>query len=99
MVSLNALEEELIDMASKNGWIKEVIEGPSLAIGVNEKLDKPAIVLFTAFTVSRDQVNMGLRESGFGRIMKISEVRQLPEIPLNSTGKTHYRKLNEMACT
>ncbi len=99
MVSLNALEEEIYEIAKKNEWIKEVIEGPALAIGVNEKLDKPAIILFTAFFASRDQVNMGLRESGFGRIMKISEVRQLPEIPLNSTGKVHYRKLNEMAST
>lgn len=97
MVSLNALEEELLEIARKNEWIKEVIEGPALSIGVNEKLEKPAIILFTAFPVTRDQVNMGLRESGFGRIMKISEVRQLPEIPLNSTGKTNFRKLNELA--
>lgn len=97
MVSLNALEEEIYEISKRNGWIKEVIEGPALAIGVNEKLDKPAIILFTAFPLTKDHVNMGLRESGFGRIMKISEVRQLAEIPLNSTGKVHYRKLNEMA--
>jgi acyl-coenzyme A synthetase/AMP-(fatty) acid ligase len=66
---------------------------------VNESQDKPSIVLFTAFHATKEQVNQGLRESGFGRIMKISHVVQVPEIPLNSTGKVHYRRLNEMATT
>jgi len=99
MVSLNALEEELLELSKRHHWIKEVIEGPSLAIGVNESQDKPSIVLFTAFHATKEQVNQGLRESGFGRIMKISHVVQVPEIPLNSTGKVHYRRLNEMATT
>ncbi|MEI8300245.1 MAG: AMP-binding protein, partial [Chlamydiota bacterium] len=98
MVSLNALEEELMIIAKKEGWTDPSMQETSLAIGVNEKLDKPAIVLFTTFAVTRDQVNMGLRESGFGRIMKISEVKKVKEIPITGTGKVHYRQLNEWAC-
>jgi len=98
MVSLNALEEELMIIAKKEGWTDPTMQETSLAIGVNEKLDKPAIVLFTTFAVTRDQVNMGLRESGFGRIMKISEVKKVKEIPITGTGKVHYRQLNEWAC-
>lgn len=98
MVSLNALEEELLVAARTHSWYeKGVQEGVPLAIGVNEALDRPAIVLFTTFPATREQVNGALRESGFGRIMKISEVRQIKEIPITGTGKIHYRKLNELA--
>lgn len=97
MVSLNALEEELLEIARKNQWIKKAVEGPTLAIGVDETSDRPAIILFTTFPVTKDLVNMGLRESGFGRIMKITDVRELKEIPMTGTGKIHYRKLNELA--
>lgn len=97
MISLNALEEELVEIAKKDQWAKEVVEGPILAIGVNEIPERPAIILFTTFAVTKDDVNMGLRESGFGRIMKITDVRQLKEIPMTSTGKVHYRRLNELA--
>jgi long-chain-fatty-acid--[acyl-carrier-protein] ligase len=96
MVSLNALEEELVEIAKRNHWTKGK-QDPLLAIGVNETLERPTIVLFATFDVSKEQVNMGLRESGFGRIMKISDVKQLKEIPMTSTGKVHYRKLNEIA--
>lgn len=99
MISLNALEEELMEIARKQEWIKEIIEGPTLAIGIDETPDRPSIVLFTTFPVTRDQVNMALRESGFGRIMKITDVRQLKEVPITGTGKVHYRKLNELAST
>lgn len=99
MVSLNALEEELMEISRKHDWIKNVAEGPTLAIGIDETPDRPSIVLFTTFPVTRDQVNMSLRESGFGRIMKITDVRQLKEIPITGTGKVHYRKLNELAST
>jgi len=97
MVSLSALEEELVAIARKNKWLKEGQEGPALSIGVSESSERPNIVLFTTFAVTKDEVNMGLRESGFGRIMKITEVKQLKEIPVTGAGKIHYRRLNELA--
>jgi long-chain-fatty-acid--[acyl-carrier-protein] ligase len=97
MISLNALEEELMVMAYKNHWVTDAVEGPILSIGIKDTLDRPAIVLFTTFSVTKDQVNMALRESGFGRIMKITEVKQLKTIPMTGAGKVHYRRLNELA--
>lgn len=97
MISLNALEEELVEIAKKNAWIKGESEGPILSIGIDDSSDRPSIVLFTTFSVTKDQVNMALRESGFGRIMKITEVKHLKEIPVTGAGKIHYRRLNELA--
>ncbi len=96
MVSLSSIEEELIRCALQKGWTQGA-EGPSLAIAVAEANgDKPQIVVFSTFEVSKEALNDALRESGFGRIIKIADVRKLDQIPLTGTGKTHYRALQEM---
>ena len=97
MISLNALEEEVQTLALKNKWVSPDEEKVSLAIGVDESKDRPQIVLFATFEASKDAINFALRESGFGRIMKLSAVKTLPEIPITGTGKIHYRKLNQLA--
>lgn len=97
MVSLGALEDELTHHAKKQGWIPENEETPQLAVGAVEKeVDKPVLVLFTTFPVSEKEINQALRDSGFGRIVKIQEVRQIPEIPMTGTGKVQFRRINEM---
>ncbi|MGC2595078.1 MAG: AMP-binding protein [Rhabdochlamydiaceae bacterium] len=97
MVSLGGLEEELIQIAREKSWVKGDHEGPPLAVGVREKeSDKPMIVLFTTFPITKEDVNSALKSSGMGRIVKISEVRTLEQIPLTGTGKTHYRLLDEI---
>jgi long-chain-fatty-acid--[acyl-carrier-protein] ligase len=97
MVSLGGLEEELLRVAVNKQWIKGQEEGPSLAVSVREKeTDKPAIVLFTSFAISVEEINAALKDCGLGRIVKISEVRTLDQIPLTGTGKTHYRLLDEI---
>ncbi len=97
MVSLSSIEEELLKVAQQKGWIKGAIEGPPLAIAVLEANgDKPQIIVFTAFEISKDILNDALREGGFGRIVKIADVKKLPQIPLTGTGKTNYRALQEM---
>lgn len=97
MVSLGGLEEELFKMAKMKNWRGVQSDGPSLAVSVREKeTDKPLIILYTTFDISKEEVNSALKESGYGRIVKIAEVKQLKEIPLTGTGKTHYRLLDEM---
>jgi long-chain-fatty-acid--[acyl-carrier-protein] ligase len=96
MVSLGGLEEELVRLAKEKHWLKEG-EGPALAVSAREpESDKPSIILFTSFTVSKEDVNAALKECGYGRIVKISEVRVLDQIPLTGTGKTDYRLLDEL---
>jgi len=97
MVSLTALEEELSMRAREKGWIPKEEETPQLAIGVLEKESgKPLLVLFATFAASPQEVNSALRDSGFGRIVKIQRVKQIPEIPMTGTGKVHFRRINEM---
>lgn len=97
MVSLGGLEEELLELAKSRKWLTGTEEGPSVAVSVREKeSDKPIIVLYTTFPITRDEVNTALKESGYARIVKVGEVRIVDEIPLTGTGKTHYRLLDEM---
>lgn len=100
MVSLGGLEEELTGLAVQRKWVENLEKGPVLAIAAREtETDKPTIILFTTFEVTRDEVNTSLKEGGYGRIVKIGEIKKLPEIPLTGTGKTNYRLLDDYAKT
>jgi long-chain-fatty-acid--[acyl-carrier-protein] ligase len=97
MISLGGIEDELLQQAYQKHWVTGKEEGPPLAVSVREKeSDKPLIVLYTTFAVSKEDVNSALKECGMGRIVKIAEVRTLEQIPLTGTGKTHYRLLDEL---
>lgn len=96
MISLEAVEQELKKVAKQRHWVSSVDDKATLAlIGFEKYEGKPYLVLFTTFTANRDEINTVLRDSGFGRIVKIAEVQKLPEIPLTGTGKVHYRVLEE----
>ncbi len=58
--------------------------------------DKPILILYATFSISKEDVNDALKHSGYGRIVKIAQVCILDQIPLTGTGKTHYRLLDEM---
>jgi long-chain-fatty-acid--[acyl-carrier-protein] ligase len=97
MVSLGGLEEELLRVATEKRWVTGQEEGPPLAVSVREKeADKPMIILFTIFSITKEDVNSALKDCGMGRIVRIAEVRTLEQIPLTGTGKTHYRLLDEI---
>ena len=97
MVSLAGLEEELLRLAQEKQWAALKEDGPQLAVAVREKeSEKPLLILITTFPVDLEMVNRALKESGYGRLIKIAEVKQVHEIPLTGTGKTHYRLLDEM---
>lgn len=89
MISLGGVEEDLMEFARQKGIKKE---GPVLAVVAVEG-DKPELVLFTTFDASRDEVNQWLKDRGHARLIKISDVRKISEIPLTGTGKTQYRLL------
>jgi long-chain-fatty-acid--[acyl-carrier-protein] ligase len=96
MVSLAGVEEELIRITRQKGWTVSTKEGPPLAVVVAETHnDKPLIVVFSTFEVSKDSLNDALRESGFGRIVKIAAVKKIDQIPINGAGKVRYRALEE----
>lgn len=98
MVSLGGLEEELLKMAREKKWIQEIKEeAPPLAVAVLEKnTDKPLIILFTTFDVSKDEINQTLQERGFSGLVKIADIKKIPLIPTTGAGKIHYHALDEM---
>lgn len=96
MVSLSAIEEELAAAAKEKGWISKEDQRPPLAIGVIEK-EKPQLILFAIFSISKEEINLILREKGFPQLVKIAEVQTIPEIPLTATGKVQYRQVMELA--
>jgi acyl carrier protein len=97
MVSLVALEEELLKVAKAKNWEPLPVEFPSLVVmPIEREKDRPQLILFCTFSTTKEEINKSLNEVGFGRIVKISDVRQIDAIPLTGTSKVHYRKLNEM---
>jgi long-chain-fatty-acid--[acyl-carrier-protein] ligase len=98
MVGLGGLEEELLRLATEKKWAPSSNqEGPLLAVAAREPgTEKSKIVLFATFKVSKEEVNAALHACGYGRIVKIAEVRIVEQIPLTGTGKVHYRALDEM---
>lgn len=97
MVSLGAVEEDLLKICKDKGWIAPNADLPQLAVGVKDKEgEKSQIILYVIGDVNREEANIALRELGHGSIVKISEVKQVSEIPLTGTGKVQYRVLDEL---
>lgn len=98
MISLGGLETEISRLATEKQWISNSSqEGVHLAIAAAERESaRPLIILFTTFDVNKETVNESLRACGYGRLIKVSEVRKIHKIPVSTTGKIQYRVLDEM---
>jgi long-chain-fatty-acid--[acyl-carrier-protein] ligase len=95
MVSLPAVEESLLHAASLRGWAKGQEGQPLAVLGKEDEGTKSKLTLITTFKVGVDDINQTLRDSGFSNLVRISEVIQVPEIPLMGTGKINYRILEQ----
>lgn len=94
MISLGAIEETVSQKLIEQKRISTDI--PSLALCANEKvLGKAQLILFATIDLTREEVNELLREAGFSRLVKISSIEKIDQIPLLGTGKTNYRALQE----
>jgi long-chain-fatty-acid--[acyl-carrier-protein] ligase len=92
MISLGAIEETLDSKLRLQGKISS--ELPSFALLVDESdVEKSRLVLFVAMDIAIEQVNDILHNAGFSRLIKISTVQKIDEIPLSSNGKIDYRAL------
>jgi long-chain-fatty-acid--[acyl-carrier-protein] ligase len=94
MISLGAIEEVLATELIKQGCISADL--PSLAVCADERLDQgkqPQLVLFAIISLDKEFVNEILRQAGMSRLVKISVIEKVEEIPLLGTGKTNYRSL------
>ncbi len=92
MISLGAIEAAIASELHRQGKVSE--DAPTFALLADERNPgKPQLVLFTTFDLSREEANDLLQTSGFSRLVKISSVQKIEEIPLMGTGKTDYRTL------
>lgn len=92
MISLGAVEDALI-----KGLHAKSDDGPAIAICADEtSADKAQLILFTTVKVEKEAANKILLHAGFSRLIKISLVKHVHEIPLMGAGKTDYRKLQSL---
>lgn len=95
MISLGAIEETLSQELHKTD--SSLQEGPSVAATAIEKENgKSEIVIFTVSNLlTKESANDTLYKSGLSRLIKVSKVVKIDEIPMLGTGKTNYRALKE----
>lgn len=96
MISLGAIEEVLIEELSKKG--QKATDSPILAVCADERENqKAAIIVFTTSDLlCKEEANEILNNAGFSRLIKVSQVRKIEEIPMLGTGKTNYRHLQTL---
>jgi long-chain-fatty-acid--[acyl-carrier-protein] ligase len=92
MISLAAIESALNTALLETGRIS--LDVASLAVCGDERIEgKPQFVLFSTVPIDKEEANEMLKNHGLSRLIKISSVRRIEEIPLMGTGKTDYRAL------
>jgi long-chain-fatty-acid--[acyl-carrier-protein] ligase len=89
MVSLGAIEEALGGALIERGMAS--LDAP--AVAVCPAHDDSHLVVFATAALDKESANEILRQRGFSNLIKISSVKKVEEIPMMSTGKTNYRKL------
>jgi len=95
MISLGAIEEVIYAELIRQQRIN--VDVPSLAVVADERDNsKSQLILFTAFPIELNEVNEILQQAGFSRLIKISAIRPLLQIPLLGIGKTDYRSLQTL---
>jgi long-chain-fatty-acid--[acyl-carrier-protein] ligase len=92
MISLGGVEETLVTNLISQGKISD--KAPAIAVVADEKKEgQPQLVLFTTASITREEANQILQTQGFSRLVKISAVKKIEEIPMLGTGKTDYKSL------
>jgi long-chain-fatty-acid--[acyl-carrier-protein] ligase len=94
MISLGAIE----DILAHSIFIDDnEDEEHHLAVCANELEDeKTQLILFSTIELNKDDINHILKNAGMSRLVKISQIKKIDEIPLLGTGKTDYRYLQSM---
>ncbi|MES2273062.1 MAG: AMP-binding protein [Chlamydiota bacterium] len=95
MISLGAIEEVLATELARRGKIPTDL--PTIAVLADERIEgKPQLVVFSTIPLDKETANEIISHTGFSRLVKISQVKKIEEIPLLGTGKTDYRRLQTL---
>lgn len=94
MISLESIENALLQIAEQKGWTNSKDDGPILAVSAKEEEGgKTKLYLFSRFDTNEEEINKALKEAGFSNLVRIASVQKLSEIPIMGTGKINYRQL------
>ncbi len=96
MISLGGLEIEIFRLSKEKKWITTSSDEVFPLAVASKEGEKPQLILFSTFDVGKDQLNQALRESGYGRVIKITKVIKIDRIPTTGTGKIQYSSLDEI---
>lgn len=98
MISLNALELAVHQIAMNKNWFEPDQESVSIAAVCAKEVpgEKTKVYLATTIEVDSDLINDAMRQAGFSTLMRFSKVVHLSFIPLLATGKINYRLVEEM---
>lgn len=94
MISLASVEHELICRSLERHLDINPNEAAFVLSAIEKDEAKPRLALMTTCQMDRDFANEMLKDSGFGRIVKIAEVEVVERIPTMGTGKIDYRAIN-----
>jgi len=90
MISLPAIETALLEV-----YGSPEDEGPILAVVATADA-RPELVLFTVNDIDREHANAVIRAAGLSALYNIRRVEKVDAIPVLGTGKTDYRRLQEI---
>lgn len=92
MISLGGLEEVINHYLMEKHMIEQ--DGPQIAVLAKESDENRAhLIVVSTVDIDKHEINQMLKDTGFSRIAKISDVKQIDQIPLTGTGKIDYRYL------
>ncbi len=97
LISLVAMEEVILhklmgdkDLISKDKPLHVGI------VGKENERNQIELALFCNYPITLERANSCLQEAGFSNLFRLNRVVVLDELPLFATGKTNYRKLDEL---
>ncbi|MDN3504995.1 MAG: AMP-binding protein [Rhabdochlamydiaceae bacterium] len=94
MISLASVEHELICKSLERHLDLDPNEACFVLSAVEKDGVKPRLGLLTTVKMDREVVNEMLKDSGFGRIVKVAKVDVVDKIPTMGTGKIDYRAID-----
>jgi long-chain-fatty-acid--[acyl-carrier-protein] ligase len=92
---------EMISLGAVEAALEKVVVSPDGAPTVailsqgSEGDGRPKLIAFVAGELSTQDANKTLKESGFPPLVHVSELRQIPALPLLGSGKVDYQRLKE----
>lgn len=94
MISLASVEHELICKSLEKHLDINPNEACFVLSAVEKEGAKPRLGLMTTCPLNSEIVNEMLKDSGFGRIVKVARVDVVDKIPTLGTGKIDYRSID-----